>query len=617
MKGRRQFTVVSIAWLVLAAAPLTPAWGQALQGLPLFELHCAACHGAAPGEARAPTRDVLRDMTPQRVLDAMTTGSMSEAAKALSETQKRGLAEFLTGRPIGSDTAGAASAMKNRCAATPLGNPLQGPAWNGWGAGVTNHRFQTAAAGGLDPVSVPKLQLKWAFGIPQGRSAFGQPTVVGGRVYIGTDTGFLYSIDAATGCVHWSFSAPAGIRSAVTIGPIAAAGVRYAAFFGDLKSNVFAVNADTGAVVWTARADGHPLARITGAPTLHEGRLYVPVSSLEEGVGAVPGYQCCTFRGSVVAYDANDGRQIWKTYTIPNAAVPTRKTSTGTQLWGPAGAAVWASPTVDAARKRLYISTSNGYTYPAAPTTNSVIALDLATGERIWHSQLTPDDAFIVGCGPKTRVTNENCPQEVGPDFAVGTSPILVTVADGREMIVVGQKSGLAWGLDPSANGVMRWQHRVGRGTELGGIEWGGAVEGDVAFYPNADARYGPEEAGGLAAIRIATGERVWFTRPPRRLCGASPCLQAQSAAASAIPGVVFSGDTTGMLRAYDSKSGQIIWEYLTAREFETVNGVAARGGSINGPGPTIVNGMLFTMSGYAYLGFGLPGNVLLAFGVK
>jgi polyvinyl alcohol dehydrogenase (cytochrome) len=614
----RPFAVAAFGSGWLAAALLAPASAeaQALQGLPLFERHCAQCHNARGGDTRAPSRDALRDLPPERVLDTLTTGTMQVAAKALSDQQKRNVAEFLTGRPIGSAAAGAASAMKNRCAPAPIGNALQGPNWNGWGAGISNRRFQDAAAAGISAAAVPKLQLKWAFAIPQGRSAFGQPTVVGGRVYFGTDTGFVYALDAATGCIHWSFAAPAGVRSAVTIGPIKSGSSRYAAFFGDLKANVMAIDAESGVLLWTRRADTHPVSRITGAPTLHEGRLYVPVSSLEEGVGAVAEYECCTFRGSVVAYDANDGRLIWQTYTIPDPAVRTKTTATGTQLWGPAGAAVWASPTVDAPRRRLYVSTSNGYTYPAAPTTNSVMAIDLVTGARLWHRQLTANDAYLVGCATRPGTVNENCPQELGPDFAVGSSPMLVRLGNGRDLITVGQKSGLAWGLDPEREGTIVWQHRVGKGSELGGIEWGGAVEGDVAFYPNADARYGAEEAGGLAAVKVETGEQVWFTKPPRRACGAGPCIQAQSAAASAIPGVVFSGATDGILRAYDSKTGEIVWEYQTSREFETVNGVAAHGGSINGPGPTIVNGMVFVMSGYAYLGFGTPGNVLLAFGV-
>lgn len=603
--------------LILLLAP-TAAWAQVIQALQLYEQHCASCHSAPAADSRAPSRQTLRSYTPEAIHTALTAGSMATVAKGLGDPQKKLIAEFLAERPIGAAKSGLASAMKNQCAATPFANPLAGPSWNGWGNSTSNTRFQTAAASGLTAATVPKLQLKWAFAFPDGRSAFGQPTVAGGRIYVGSDNGFLYSLDAATGCVYWSFQAQASIRTAPTIAAIApgtgtAKAVPYAVYFGDLKANVYAVNAETGALVWTNRADPHPVARITGAPTLHAGRLYVPVSSIEEAVGASPGYECCTFRGSVIAYDAATGRQIWQTYTITDPPKPRRKTSTGTQLWGAAGASVWASPTVDAKRGILYISTSNAYTFPAADTSNSVMALDLASGKRLWWRQLTPNDAYVVGCSPNSK--NENCPEELGPDFAVGSSPILLPLDGGRDIIVVGQKSGLAWGLDPAREGAVVWQHRVGQGSTLGGIEWGGAVDGRTVFYPNADARYGLEKAGGLAAIDIATGERLWFARP-RPSCAEPSCVPSQSAAASAIPGVVFSGGTDGWLRAFDTRDGAVLWEYQTAHEYTTVNGVPGKGGSINGPGPTIVNGILYTTSGYAYLGLGMPGNVLLAFGV-
>jgi polyvinyl alcohol dehydrogenase (cytochrome) len=385
-------------------------------------------------------------------------------------------------------------------------------------------------------------------------------------------------------------------------------------FFGDIRANVYAIDAATGKQLWTDKTDPHQVARITGAPAYHDGRLYVPVSSVEEAVGGNPKYPCCTFRGSLIAYDANTGARQWQSYTISEAAVPLRTTSIGTQLHGPAGAAVWAAPTIDPERRRIYISTSNGYTFPAPNTTNSVMALDLQSGKRIWVRQLTPNDAFLMNCGPKS--TSETCPQEIGPDFAVGTSPILKTLPGGRRVLAVGQKSGLAWGID-AETGVVIWQHRVGQGTPLGGIEWGGAADDQHVYYPNADGLLGMKAAGGLAAIKLATGERTWWA-PPIATCqdAGFKCIPAQSAAATAIPGVVFSGATDGMMRAYSAADGKVIWEFATARDFETVNGVPARGGSINGPGPTVVNGMVYFNSGYGAFGQ-LAGNVLLAFGVQ
>jgi polyvinyl alcohol dehydrogenase (cytochrome) len=597
---------VLLAFTLGVSDALAQSPGQAL-----FEQRCASCHvNPAPG-TRAPTLEHMRALSPEAILASITNGSMLEMAIGLDVEQRRQIATFVTGRSFGAALPADAASMPNRCTSSSFRDPLVGPSWNGWGVDLANTRFQSAAASGLSAATVPKLTLKWAFGFPNGRQAYGQPTVAGGRIFVGSDNGYVYALDAASGCVHWSFQARGGVRTAITVAPVTAADAKFAIFFGDVRANVYAVNAETGALIWTKKADAHAVARITGAPAVHDGRVYVPVSSVEEAVGANPKYPCCTFRGSVIAYDASSGEQRWQTFTISEAPVPMRKTSIGTQLWGPAGAAVWSAPTIDPQRRRIYISTSNGYTYPAANTTNSVMALDLDSGKRLWTRQLTPNDAFLIGCDRKDA--SETCPQEVGPDFAVGTSPILRTLPRGRRILAVGQKSGIAWGIDPD-DGTVVWQHRIGKGTPLGGIEWGGAADEQYVYFPNADGLLGVKAAGGLAAISLASGERKWWA-PPVALCGESTakCVPAQSAAATAIPGVVFSGATDGMIRAYDVRDGKVIWEYATARDFDTVNRVPARGGSINGPGPTIVNGMLYMTSGYGAFGQ-MGGNVLLAF---
>lgn len=607
-------SLVLLCVVVIAGASNAAAQGFGVSGLLPFTDKCASCHVNPEPGSRAPTRAQLQGRAPEAILSAITTGSMAPMASGLTEAQMRAIAEYVSGRSFGTATAGPASTMKNQCAAKPLGNPLDGPGWNGWGADKSNTRFQPAAAAGLTAATVPTLTLKWAFGFPEGRQAFGQPTVMGGRIYVGSDNGFVYSLDAASGCVYWSYQAKAAVRTAITVAPIKAGGSRFAVFFGDVRANVYAIDAESAALLWSKHADPHPVARITGAPAFHDGRLYVPVSSIEEALGGNPAYPCCSFRGSVIAYDASTGEQRWQSFTISEAAVPMRKTSTGTQLWGPAGAAVWSAPTIDPVRGRIYLSTSNGYTYPAVNTTDAVMALDLASGKRLWTRQLTANDAYVIGCGPNAK--SETCPQETGPDFAVGTSPILRTLAGGRRILAVGQKSGLAWGLNPDDGSVV-WQHRVGQGTALGGIEWGGAADDRLVYYPNADGLLGMKAAGGLAAIRLATGEREWWA-PPIATCPdqTMKCIPAQSAAASMIPGVVFSGATDGMMRAYSAADGKVLWEFATARDFETVNGIKARGGSINGPGATIVNGMVFTNSGYGSFGQ-MAGNVLLAFGVQ
>jgi polyvinyl alcohol dehydrogenase (cytochrome) len=607
------------------------AAAQGARGIAVFEEHCAQCHAAPAPDSRAPNRDALRQHTPESILDAMTSGAMVEQARSLTVDQRRQVAEFIAGRPLGASASGDASAMPNRCSATlgdhrltaaqlsgPMADPMKGPMWNGWGVDLGNSRFQTAAAAGLTADQVPKLKLKWAFGFPNASSMYGQASIAGGRVYVGADTGFVYSLDAKTGCVYWSFQAAGGVRTAPSIGPVKGG---YAVYFGDVKANVYAVDAQTGKQIWKQRTDTHPIARVTGAPALAEGVLYVPVASLEELAGGNPAYECCTFRGSMVAYNAETGKQLWKTYTIPQEPKRLKKTSRGTQLWGPAGAAIWSAPSIDLKRGLLYAATGDSYTAPAVPTSDAVMAFDLKTGRVIWTKQVTENDAFVVGnCSNSSKTRSETCPPDQGPDFDFGNSPILRTLPNGHDIIVIGQKSGIGWALDPEKQGAVLWQDRIGKGSALGGIEWGSATDGRLVYFANADASWGPEQAGGLTAVMIQNGERVWSTRPPAIPCKGDrdpDCIQAQSAAITVIPGVVFSASSNGIMRAYASGDGKIIWEYNAAHEYSTVNGVVAKGGGISGPGPAVADGMLFMTSGYTALGGGSPGNVLLAFGLE
>jgi polyvinyl alcohol dehydrogenase (cytochrome) len=382
--------------------------------------------------------------------------------------------------------------------------------------------------------------------------------------------------------------------------------------FGDIRANAYAIDADTGAAIWKRKVDTHQSARVTGAPTFASGRLYVPVSSVEEAPGARPNYPCCTFRGSLVALDAATGAQIWKTYMIAEEPTIVGRNAAGTPLWKPAGVAIWTSPTIDVQKSVIYVATGNAYTSPAAPTSDAVVALDLKSGAILWARQATPNDAFVIGCKPGI----ENCPDEVGPDFDFGNSPILRTLDDGRRVLALGQKSGVVYGLDPDDEGRVLWQFRAGKGSALGGIEWGSAADEQNIYVPVSDVLQPRDEAGGLVAIRLSNGERVWHTPAPPLTCTGGPgCTGAQSAAVSVIPGVVFSGSVDGHFRAYSTADGRIVWDFDTMRPFETVNGVKAQGGSIDAAGPVIAGGLVLTNSGYGQWR-GRPGNVLLAFGL-
>jgi polyvinyl alcohol dehydrogenase (cytochrome) len=523
---------------------------------------------------------------------------MRQQAAGLSEPDRISIAEYIAGAKLKLAQFADAKSMPNRCAANGrLGSLSAGPAWNGWGADSSNTRFQTEKAAGLAADQIPHLKVKWAFGFPGASSVWGQPTIAGGRVFLGVDTGFVYAIDAAAGCVHWSFEAEAGVRTAIAIDA-------NTAWFGDMKANVYAVNATTGELIWKVRVEDHPAARITGAPKYFEGRLYVPVSSSEEGAGGNPRYPCCTFRGSVVALEARSGQRVWKSYTIPEAPRATTESAAGVQHWGPAGAAVWSSPTIDSKRHALYVGTGDAYTEPAAQNTDAIMAMDLDSGKILWVAQDTGNDAWLAGCSASAPAGN--CPVKLGPDHDFASPPILKRLPNGREILIAGQKSGNVWAHDPDRKGAVIWKTALtSNTTEFGGkIIWGGAADDRNAYFGLG--------TGGIAAVEIKQGERKWFT--PLQPAPAMARHPGQDGPVTAIPGVVFSGGWDGVLRALSTIDGRVVWEFDTAKEFETVNGLVAKGGSMGAAGPTIAGGTLFVGSGYIGVKNGMPGNVLLAF---
>jgi polyvinyl alcohol dehydrogenase (cytochrome) len=608
-----------------AAAQSTQEPNQA--GDTLYRERCATCHDA--GVSRAPNREALNKLTPDAIRAALTNGSMRTQGAELAAAQIESISRFLGRASSGTTVA------TNVCRsdATSFTDPLDRPRWNGWGVTTAQHRFQPAAMAQLSANQVPRLTLKWAFGFPGVNRAFAQPTVVGGRVFVGSAAPLVYSLSAQNGCQYWAFKTDAPVRTAISIGP-RSGGRGWAAYFADQRATVYAVDAVTGELLWKRLVDDFPGATITGAPTLAGDGLYVGTSSAEEVIGSNPKYECCKFRGSVSAIDAATGQVRWRSYTIPEDPKPVRKNKQGVQLWGPSGAGVWSSPAVDLQRGVVYVTTGDSYSDPPASTSDAFIAFDLKTGKLLWSRQTTAGDAFTIDCGlPEAQQTN--CPQAKGPDVDFGSSAMLVDLPNGRRALIAGQKSGVVHAVDPDRGGEILWQTAIGKGSALGGVQWGIAYDGSRVYAALSDVqpepapagtpgaqpsafgaafRLNPRAGGGLFAINPANGEIVWKTPHPG--CGERPgCSPAQSAAVTAIPGIVFSGGLDGHLRAYASDKGAIVWDVDTARPYETVNGVQATGGSLDGPGPVVAGGMLFVNSGYAFVG-GMPGNVLLAFSV-
>jgi polyvinyl alcohol dehydrogenase (cytochrome) len=545
----------------------------------------------------------------------METGPMISMAVRLTTADRRAIAEFVSGKPIGQPLVTTPPA-KVMCAFAPGPLTLNGDAWTGWGANTNNTRFQSAA--GINTAEVPRLKVKWAFAFPGDIQANSQPTIAGGRVFVGSAGGKVYSLDAKTGCVHWFAEAESGVRSAVTLARV---GTTNIAFFGDGKANVYAVDATTGKQLWKTKADVFPVAGITSSPVFHNGRIYIGVRSGEEAAGADPQYECCRFRGSVVALDAATGKQVWKTFLVDEPK-RTTKNKAGAQLWAPSGVSVWSTPAIDERRNAVYVTTGNNYTDPATRLSDAFVALDLSSGKILWSRQMTPKDAYTAACRLPDKT---NCAESNGPDFDFGASPILVTLTGGKRALIAGQKSGVVYAVDPDNQGEVLWQTRVGKGGTMGGVQWGSAADqnnvyvavsdiGRIMLTYSTSTDADPKQGGGMFALRLNNGEKVWYTAPEP--CGNRPrCSPAQSAAVTAIPGVAFSGSVDGHLRAYSSADGKLVWDFDTAQPYETVNGVAGHGGAIDGPGPAIGGGMLFVNSGYPTAG-GMSGNVLLAFSI-
>ena len=381
------------------------------------------------------------------------------------------MAEFITGRPAGSNRAPLDVMPETAyCDATETAelDPAASHSWNGWGVGLDNTRFQSAEAAGLTVDDVPRLRLKWAFGIPGVAASGSQATVVGGRIFVGSRNGMVYALDAQTGCIAWVFEADAAVRSTPTVVRVADGGT--VVFFGDAHAQVYALDAAAASLKWKIKAEEYLDAMITGATAFHDGRLYVHVSSLEEGSAVIPSYECCTFRGSVLAIDADTGREIWRIHTIPTEAERTTTNSIGTQVWGPSGAAVWSAPTLDPERNRLFVTTGDSYSNPAAPTSDAVMALAMDTGRILWVQQTLPGDAWNVSCMVVIAEDQVNCPDSEGPDYDFGSSAALTMLEDDESVLLAGQKSGVLYALSPE-DGQIMWNTRVGNGGVLGGIE--------------------------------------------------------------------------------------------------------------------------------------------------
>ncbi len=584
-------------------------------GEEVYRKRCASCHdGTTP---QAPPRPALEKLPAARILRTLDFGVMMAIAYPLRRAEREAVAKFL-GTAEDDEAPPASSWCK---ADRPILSGSSPARWSGWSATQSNTRFQSDADAGLTAADLGRLELKWAFGFRGDITAFAAPTVVNGTVFVGSAGGAVHALDAETGCLHWVFRANGPVRSAMVTHQI---GESRVVVFGDQIGWFYALDARSGKERWRRRVDPHEATRLTGSPVVHDGVVFVPAASWEETRALDPQYACCTFRGSITALDLRDGSTVWKTYLV---TTPRRigASGVGTPTFGPSGSPVWSTPTVDVGRGRLYLTTGNTYSHPATTTSDAIVALSLSGGRIVWSRQTTPNDVYNSSCGGR----GANCPVDNGPDHDYGAAPMLVRTEAGKELLVAGQKSGMVYALDPDRSGEILWQTRVGKGGTNGGVQWGMASDGrniyaavsDLVWLPSqggstallGNKMFDPTQGGGLTALRLETGERVWFVpgypcNPPR-----PGCSPAQPGAVTAISSAVFSGSIDGHLRAFSTVDGRLLWDVDTVKEYLTVNGVPGKGGSLDGAGAVIVGGMVFVNSGYPRNG-GMPGNVLLAF---
>jgi polyvinyl alcohol dehydrogenase (cytochrome) len=643
--------------IAIAALGFTlPAHAQQMTGQQVYEARCKGCHDG--GNPRAPTRADLAQRPAADIVAALTSGIMQPMAAGLSDADKQAVAAFLTAAgPTPPPQAAAAPPARGgnpveqiqvaipnsqvgtdpKCATNP---PIQARAagdWPSMGLDDAAHRFQKTP--GLTPDQVKRLKVKWSFAMTGG----GQPTVVGDWLFVTNRSGKFYALDAKTGCVHWSVTDLVSRTTPLILkSPVSPSG--WLAVAGQTDRIVRAFDAQTGKEIWrSAKLEDHTSSVLTGAIVATADRLLVPISSIEEATSMQPTYTCCTFRGSLAALDLKTGKTLWKTPTIsePMQTIPVR--DGGKALKGPAGAAVWAAPSLDRKRGLAYIVTGDSYTDVDTKGADAVMAIDVATGKIRWQHQVTEKDNFVMGCGPTSKTGN--CPTPLGPDFDFGSTPILMALKGGKSVLVAGQKSGIVYGMNPDT-GALLWKNQIGVGSALGGVEWGMAADDAKVYVPISDlgglfsefrgpatgaaAQAGPMPVTakpGLYALDPATGKVVWATPAPKAPCvyasdrgRPSRCARAQSAAPAVIPGLIFEGGLDGWFRAYDATNGQIVWEdSTTSRTYDTLNGIKGQpGGGIDGLPITVAGGMVYLVSGNnGAARVGSNGvNVLLAYSV-
>lgn len=485
------------------------------------------------------------------------------------------------------------------------------------GADGNNPRYLDAAQAGLTTADMPKLELAWAIAFPETSSLRSAPVIIGSTMfYAASDSGRVFALDTNSGCAKWVYNAGTRLRSSIAYDVIDDLGTLV---FSDGRGMIHSINAENGEPIWVASGQAsNNQGMLTGTPVIFEDKIIVPVSGSGVITGGNPTYECCENHGAVTALNVRTGEKLWEYHTMPAAQYTGAVSSTGVKQRGPSGAPIWTTPTIDVERGQIYVTTGENTSHPTTGTSDSVIALDLETGEEIWVFQALENDMWNFGCsagGPNCIVLADTN----SVDFDFGGPAILVESGD-RELLIAGQKSGDLWALDPET-GELVWNQRVGEGTALGGNHWGIATDSERAFMTINDPGTRAENARpGIYTYFVGTGEPSW-SYEVQPSCGEErsdrlrrcESLYGFSATPLSVDGAVITAGLDGRLFVFNSDTGEILFEYDTAKDFETVNGVEGYGGSIDSHSIAAGSGMVFVGSGYGSFSQ-VAGNVLLAF---
>jgi polyvinyl alcohol dehydrogenase (cytochrome) len=614
----------SMAGLMVAGAAMAqtpPRLDANHPGKAVFDRTCAACH-LTPVDTRTPTLATLAAMTPGVLRDSMLEGGkMAAMAAGLSDVERAQVVGYLTSAQSAA-TANWTDALM--CPVDKRKVDVNKPvAAHGFDVDRNQTRSLTAAQAGLKAADMKNLEIAWTLGFPGQGSGTGA-AVVGDTVFV-TGGGKLMALDAATGCAKWTYNV--NTRNTPTFGDIG--GRKVIAL--SAGRDVLVVDAATGEKVWQAngQATDNP-GSIRGGVVIYKDKIIVPISASGVGAGGRATFECCVGHGAVVALNAKDGAKLWEYHTMPHATYNGKVSSTGVKQRGPSGAPIWSFPLIDEKRNRVVVTTGENTSHPGTDTSDAIIALDLDTGKEVWKFQAMAFDIWNMACGATKESSGPNCPWNIdgdpgtGRDFDFGSGAVLAKGANGKDVMLAAQKSGDTWALD-AETGKLLWNIRFGEGTPLGGNHWGIAIDGQRVFVPISDPIFSKTQKPrpGVFAVDIKTGKEAWGYDAKPNCAGERGQLVKNcatkygfSAAPLVVDGAVVAATLGGEVMIFDGKTGALLNTLDTIGPKTTINGIEAKGGSIDAHAISAGAGLILINSGYATFNQ-TAGNALIAYRAK